>query len=707
LRLDLVPMPEWRLCAARDGLLANAPPMVHAMTDKRIQAQEPRIARPRISQYPFLRLWHARVFWGRRDVMRVACHVYDAIPFYESPDVLPAGTGGLLASPPVPGRPACMSRAVAVLPLLTSILSLPPAAFHDWNLYQKITVMNVPDMHVGGEPHPARGSRELAHNAAWQVANLRAALVAGHRWVDPLASSPGPSQTFRAPESSPPLRHAQSGPKDYQNGLFVTEKDFLDWVLRANISICDLGAETRSVLTKTLQWKRRHSMSGCVHTDAAVSIGSAATTAAAAARVPRALWSDPDVGGGARVGLTTVGVSFPAAADYRSTVTTTVADSSTAAGSAARLSVKRADLVTARALGCVAVQAQHASAGQEPVGTAAAVNDGGRAAGQSAKGVRRVAMLFVGQFLHHPKVRARPISGPAGLLPSRWLGAADGSVGADVGSRNPALGSGGAPSNAVRYDAFVATSTQHSELDPCDAVDASGVARMLVDEAGFAYAHVEALPYDERAFITAAQRAGLPFRDSMRWPLHPHRVLSFFSTFARAVRLAKGYEATTGVRFELVVVTRFDIVFHYVRGLVLPPALRQQLAAGDSPARSPGTASTDMDGWLQAVWEAGVVGRRRKRQAAWEDRFIIGRAASVYRLAALPTRFVGVFRQLGNQSWPEVHIALLLDAVGATNRSARQGPFFDDFVRLSGFRQNKLKYRADYIKLPPDLHAPS
>ena len=53
------------------------------------------------------------------------------------------------------------------------------------------------------------------------------------------------------------------GGDDYRKGLFVTEKDFLDWLHLHNVSVCDLGAETQSVLAKGLM-VNRPSMSGCV-----------------------------------------------------------------------------------------------------------------------------------------------------------------------------------------------------------------------------------------------------------------------------------------------------------------------------------------------------------------------------------------------------------------------------------------------------------
>jgi len=131
-------------------------------------------------------------------------------------------------------------------------------------------------------------------------------------------------------------------------------------------------------------------------------------------------------------------------------------------------------------------------------------------------------------------------------------------------------------------------------------------------------------------------------------------------------------------------ITRLDVVFRYVRGVVPPPG-----AEGES--------------WWEAVWRAGIVGRRQKRPDAWEDRFIVGRRDLVLSLASLEDRFPASFQRLGNQSWPEKHIAAHLERAGATHTPARAGPFFEHFVVIRGFRQNKRKYAAGYIQAPaPD-----
>ncbi|KAG8462642.1 hypothetical protein KFE25_004618 [Diacronema lutheri] len=639
LRLDLVPTPQWRLCAARDGLTASAPPMVHAMTDK--------------------------AFWGRRDAMRVACHVYEAIPYFESSAVLDAGAGGVLGAPPTAGRPRAMERPVAVRALLRSVLSLPPAAFADWTLYQKIGVLNVPDMRSSARAPPelrnappARfpsGPAELGRKAAWQAANLRAALAAGLEWVDPLAPTP-----------RPPLRHAMSGPKDFANGLFVTEKDFVDWLLRANVSLCDLGAETRGVLTKNGRWKRRPSMSGCVGLGAIAGGGSGGARAPSAAAAPRPADGRPLM---------------------RATATAAIAVSTAAADARARAPARAANRTCAPAPAAVATAA------------GASVPADARA--------KHVAFLFVGQFLHNAHVRKKSVAGPAGRLPAFWNEPAKlypdlkkvperGAHGAER-ARGP-RGAAGAWSGddragelgaAVRFDAFVATSTQHAEFDACAIVRPAAVAAMLAGPGGFDHVDVETLPYDDLAYVGAAARARLPFRDRMKWPLHPHRVLSYFSTYARAVALARGREAVTGRRYDLVVVTRVDIFFRYVRGIYQP--------------RPPAPA-----GWWAAVHAAGLIGRRRKRAVCWEDRLILGRREPVFALERLAGRFADTFRALGEQSWPEKHIALLFEDVArdaGVNTSARTGPFFDDYVRFFGFHQNKAKYRADYIRITPDVLA--
>jgi len=230
LRFDVVPLavPHWQLCVERDLLHARDPPAVHAMSD---------IA-----------------FWGRRDAMAVAASLWGNIAYFEAE--LPDGSG----------RPALLTRPVAVEPTLRSVLSLPSQAFTDWTLYQKIGHVNVPDMRVqvGArvryKPGVAPKRLDLARLA--MLANLRAARAAGWEWIDPLRPvGAQPNVTAMV------VCGGESGRcVGRRDGVFVTERDFVQWLLVHNVTVCDLGASTQAVLHKG-RAVRRAARNGCASAD--------------------------------------------------------------------------------------------------------------------------------------------------------------------------------------------------------------------------------------------------------------------------------------------------------------------------------------------------------------------------------------------------------------------------------------------------------
>lgn len=564
LRFDLIPGPAWRLCARRDSLEPFASPAIHAMTDK--------------------------AFWGRRDVMAVAAQMYDAIPYFEGPGESGPVAGVALGEKALHPRPDPMRRPVAIRALLLSLLSLPPASFRDWTLYSKLQVLNVPDMGVGRPQVGSRNAGQLKEKTSFMVQSLRRALRAGISWVDP---------AWPAAPGTPPLVHIGSGPRDYAPALFVTEKDFIDWMLLHNVTVCDLGAETAGVLTKTSRWKRRAAMNGCVLADveAGVDLRHEDWRADAAREDPVH--------------------AMPA-----------IAPPSALAGEPI----------------CTPPPEQHAVQ---------------RAAGSPAPDLsnhRLVGILFTGNFIRRTRGITRPVQA---ILSS--------STGAD-------------PGPVLRFEAFVATSTQHSESDACEALDGEELANILVHRGGFARAEVDCEPYDASTFIQRATRAGLPWRDGMRFPQYPHRVLSAFSTWRRAVHMVIRRESEAGITFHVLAVTRIYVLFECIRGIRVAPAAQERHRS-----------------WWEAVSNAGAIGRRRLRPDVWEDRFIIGRRDVILSLADLEARFPESFREHGNQSWPERHIAAHFERLGTLHTSKRAGPFFDEFVQISGFVQNRRKYSAAYM----------
>lgn len=251
LRFDAVPLPEWRICAARDGLRADAAPAIHAMSDL--------------------------VFWGARAHVRIASRLYDALCYFEGAegararreraahgarpqlgavqragDASAAGcvgaVGSALAAHGGPRREP-LSRPVSVCAMLASVRALPPAGWRRPRLYSKLGTLPFPRLQPTGGAEPAGevggiGRAKGADAAALLEAHLQAARDAGWAWVDPLTPAAASKQPV------PPLAHARASRYDYQPGLFVSEKDFAWWMIAHNVTVCDLGAGTSGVLLK-------------------------------------------------------------------------------------------------------------------------------------------------------------------------------------------------------------------------------------------------------------------------------------------------------------------------------------------------------------------------------------------------------------------------------------------------------------------------
>ncbi|KAG8459994.1 hypothetical protein KFE25_011043 [Diacronema lutheri] len=231
LRPDLAPTNPMLVCALRDGLLPGSPPLVHAMTD-----------------------W---LFWGRRDAMRVAAAVWDGLPYFET-----RRDGAALPGEEALGAPRdkALRRPVAVRVLLRSLLSLPAAAFERWLAYHKIESLPVPDMGKFRETYfvPAKHVSNLLEVRAAMEANLAAALAAGWEWIDPEAAASRPGQ--------PALRFlisAESGRPP--RGIFITEQDFIFWLVAHNVTACDMGAGVRGFLSKKGRRVARPTVDDCLN----------------------------------------------------------------------------------------------------------------------------------------------------------------------------------------------------------------------------------------------------------------------------------------------------------------------------------------------------------------------------------------------------------------------------------------------------------
>mmetsp|Transcript_40947 Transcript_40947/g.94826 ORF Transcript_40947/g.94826 Transcript_40947/m.94826 type:complete len:358 (-) Transcript_40947:89-1162(-) len=288
----------------------------------------------------------------------------------------------------------------------------------------------------------------------------------------------------------------------------------------------------------------------------------------------------------------------------------------------------------------------------------------GSLAGLRDRAVKSVAVAFHGQFL----MGRAPTKRADAILPATWLDAS--------ASRT----------FDVAYDAFITTSTQQREQTPCSLTDGVKLCDALHATGGFRYAACETRPYNGSSYIYWAHAMGLPWRDSARWSLYPHRVLSDFSTIERALQLVKAHEERSGCTYDLIAVTRIDVFFYFLA--TIPPK-GQPLGA-----------------WFENVRKARVVGRRSAQKPMWEDRFIIGESAAMMSMRTICINFLKNFVRLGNLSYPEAQVYLHFADVLSLKHGRRgkdNRPPFESYATISGFRQNKNKFKRWFIEPPLDI----
>eukprot|EP00965_Chrysotila_dentata_P024700 818591-Pleurochrysis_carterae.AAC.2 len=130
--------------------------------------------------------------------------------------------------------------------MLDSLLSTPFEAFNKstWRFHQKIGTLPFPQLLQRGDG----GQADMSANLAVAVR------IEKWRHVNPLDQS-----VARVPF----VFGALAGRFDRANGRFVTEKDFLVWLLACNVTICDIGLETSQYFFQG-QWHERRSRAKCV-----------------------------------------------------------------------------------------------------------------------------------------------------------------------------------------------------------------------------------------------------------------------------------------------------------------------------------------------------------------------------------------------------------------------------------------------------------
>ena len=201
LRFDCTPGLHWNLCES-EAMTRNDFTAVHACTD--------------------------HVFWGRREVMAVAALIWPAIDNYFKAE-----------------RPNPMARETSTSAMIESLLAVPQETWElgygatVWKHYNKIGALPYLDMGQGTATIEDGGYKKM-------IDNLEKAQSLDIDYIDPLAL---PNVVLR--------RGIQSHPHDYTTGSFITEKDFLTWMLKFNITCCDLGAGTMSVLYKGVEVRRK------------------------------------------------------------------------------------------------------------------------------------------------------------------------------------------------------------------------------------------------------------------------------------------------------------------------------------------------------------------------------------------------------------------------------------------------------------------
>jgi hypothetical protein len=197
LQFDCTPLGNWNLCGSDAIKLKTKFSAIHACTD--------------------------HVFWGRREAMMVAAlEIFPAIDKYFRH-----------------GRPNAMQRSMSVPAMLGSLLATPHELHtrklkNGWKHYNKIGSLPYIDLHA-----PPELPNSFTYND--MINNMELARERGFTYVNPL-SPEFKNLTFR--------RGVQSSSKYDYSQDFRSEKDFLVWMILNNVTVCDLAAETTSILYK-------------------------------------------------------------------------------------------------------------------------------------------------------------------------------------------------------------------------------------------------------------------------------------------------------------------------------------------------------------------------------------------------------------------------------------------------------------------------
>jgi hypothetical protein len=148
---------------------------------------------------------------------------------------------------------------------------LPKQAWLDWTLYSKLGHIGIPDFGLGTKLRvrykPGTAPKRLAGARIAMLTNLREAIDEGLTWVDPLAVRDNAAYGFMGMVTcGVPGGRCAGG----LHGVFNTERDMMQWLLLHNVTICDVGAETTSVLHKDGFAHPRVAYNGCADPNALV-----------------------------------------------------------------------------------------------------------------------------------------------------------------------------------------------------------------------------------------------------------------------------------------------------------------------------------------------------------------------------------------------------------------------------------------------------
>ena len=261
----------------------------------------------------------------------------------------------------------------------------------------------------------------------------------------------------------------------------------------------------------------------------------------------------------------------------------------------------------------------------------------------------RVAVCFVGQFLRHGQ-----LTGPG--IQDRF-------------------------GDDVKYDAFLASSDQHTEEAMTgDKVTEGSVCENLLNH-GFSNCTTDIQPYNGSVFIELTKNMA-PFQ--MSNGLYPYRIASFFSTIQRCARLveradeALRAEARNGGGYAAVMVTRIDVVSE----LLVVRTLRRQSHRlnGRRWWKRIGGGQFDM-----------VAKRYDKKPPRIEDRVFFGSRQAMLPLVTLYDNFDGSWHALATHQTPE----LLLWEHLTTHRNLRVG-VVSNFVAIKSFQTENRKYSISF-----------